>query len=364
MSPTLRRYHCTDGSPPRRVRKELAALLADGAIVALPTETVYGLAARADCPVAIERLRALKGRPPELPLTWHVGGRDVLGDATELPNTVRRLIERYWPGPLTLVVRPGPDRLTPIADGDWIGVRFPAHTATAELLDALPFPVTLTSANISGAEELCDADAVAEAFGDRIAYLIDDGPTRLHEASAVLRVGSGHFELLRQGLLSIDQLRQTAGLRIGFVCTGNTCRSPMAEILCGNVLAQGLGVAPAHIGDFGFAVESMGVVASDGAPAAEHAREVVAARGLDLSNHASRLATIKRVAELDFVFGLTQSHVNSLRAKLPPRRDGNVLLLDPDGRDVPDPIGGSRDEYERCAAKMEAAIERRAQDWI
>jgi L-threonylcarbamoyladenylate synthase len=77
------------------VRKDLAPLLESDQVVALPTETVYGLAARADRPEALERLRALKGRDPELPLTWHVGSRDVLGSGAELPNTVGRLANRY-----------------------------------------------------------------------------------------------------------------------------------------------------------------------------------------------------------------------------------------------------------------------------
>jgi protein-tyrosine phosphatase len=164
--------------------------------------------------------------------------------------------------------------------------------------------------------------------------------------------------------LSIDQLRETAGLRIGFVCTGNTCRSPMAEALARDIVAERLRIAPGRIGDFGFAIESMGVLAGEGAPAAEHAVTVMQRRGLDLSRHVSEPATLERVSALDHVFGLTQSHVEALRAMLPPRKSAIVDLLDPDGDDVPDPIGGSLEDYRRCADSIEKAIARRATTWI
>lgn len=368
VSSTLRRFASSGGALPPEVLGELAARLAAGEVVAIPTETVYGLAVRADSAEALERLRSLKGRDADAPLTWHVGDAGTLAGAVELPNVVARLAARYWPGPLTLVVRPQDDAARRVAEAvgrdGWVGVRHPAHEATAALLASLDFPVVATSANRSGEPPLCDPDAVAEAFGDGLAGLVDDGPTRLQEASTVLRVGRGSFELLREGLLAADELRRTAGLRIAFVCTGNTCRSPMAEALCRDLLAERLGVAGSELGRFGFSVESMGVFAGEGAPASEHAVEVMAAQDLDLSRHRARVASLARVAELDAVFGLTASHVEALVGILPPRQRELVTLLDPDGADVPDPIGGSRADYEACAASIATALERRAATWI
>src|SRR5262245_4551073 len=134
----------------RAVEPELAArvraLLARGGLCALPTETVYGIAARADLPAALEALRALKGRPPGLTFTWHVADRGVLERFDVLRPLARRLGERYWPGPLTLVLRGGPRGLESVARDGWTGVRLPAHQACAELLAACDFPVVLSSA--------------------------------------------------------------------------------------------------------------------------------------------------------------------------------------------------------------------------
>ncbi len=361
MSTSLRRFHAADGALPRRVRKEISALLAEGGVVALPTETVYGLAVRADDAVAVQRLRDLKGRDPRLPLTWHVGSREPLESVEALPNTVRRLGERYWPGPLTLVVRARIEALAAIEDDGWLGMRLPAHTATSSLLEALPFPVAMSSANRSGAPPAGDADEVEREFEGELAFLVDGGETRLREASAVLRVGPGRFELLREGLFAIEELRRVAGLSIAFVCTGNTCRSPMAEVLARRTLTERLGGGPAK---FGFEVASMGVAAGAGSPASEHAVSAMRARDLDLTGHASRSATLEAVSEFDHAFGLTRSHVEALRALLPPKRTKIVELLDPDGEDVPDPIGGTAADYEHCAEKIASAIEKRAVGWV
>jgi protein-tyrosine phosphatase len=186
---------------------------------------------------------------------------------------------------------------------------------------------------------------------------------RLGEASAVLRLGPGHFELLRPGLIDIEQLRRTAGLRIGFVCTGNTCRSPMAEGLARDLLSRRLEVPPERLGEFGFEVSSMGVLGGSGAPPSEHGVETLAARGIDISTHRSSPAVPQDIKALDLVLALTASHLDSLRLLMPPGGTRHCELLDPDGGDVPDPIGGSREDYERTADRIQKALERRLDDW-
>jgi len=356
-------YESADGSMPRRVRKELAAILAKDGVVVLPTETVYGLAARADSAAALERLRELKGRPADLPLTWHVGSQAALASAA-LPNTVARLAKAYWPGPLTLVVKDEDERLDLIAKDGWYGVRLPAHTGTSEFLDSLRFPVVMTSVNKSGEAPLCTPAEILAAFGDRIDYLVDNGPSRIGEASTVLRVGPGSFEVLREGLLALPELRRCAGLRIAFTCTGNTCRSPLAEGLTKLSLSDALGVPVGRLGEFGFEVGSMGVFAPPGAPAAEHGITIMEERGYDLSEHCARVATEELVAGYDLVYGLTESHVDALRGLLPARQRRRVQLLDPEGYSVPDPIGGSLAQYEECAQVIEESIERRMREWV
>jgi protein-tyrosine phosphatase len=259
----------------------------------------------------------------------------------------------------------GVDRkLAAVAEDGWVGVRLPAHTGTRELLAALPFPVVMTSANRTGEAPMCDPDAIAAAFGADLGYLVDDGPSRMGEASTVLRVGPGRFEVLREGLLALPELRRSAGLRIAFVCTGNTCRSPMAEGLAREALGRGLAVPPSKIGAFGFEVGSMGIFAADGAPAADHGVAVMARRGIDIASHRARTASEAIVADLDRVYGLTDSHVEALRTMLPARQRSRVELLDPEGRGVPDPIGGSVEDYAACADAIAASVARRTTEWL
>ena len=361
-----RRIEVGDAKPSRAVRKEVRERLERGELVGLPTETVYGIAARADDPAAVARLREVKGRNERTGLTWHVSSRDVV-DLFEGPHAVvRRLVERYWPGPLTLVLRGVPEGLEHVAQDGWTGVRLPAHRATLGLLDGLGFPVVVSSANRSGEEPLIAAAEVAAQFEADLALVVDGGPCRLTKASGVLRVGNGRFELIREGLLRLEDLRKSAGLRIAFVCTGNTCRSPMAEGLARDLIAKRLGLEGASEGgieSFGFHFASLGVAASSGAPASAHAVEVLADRGIDIKAHRSTPAVLEIIRTFDRVFCLTSTHRAALLALLPPSASGHIELLDPNGADIADPIGAPKSTYAACADEILAALTQRTQDW-
>jgi len=352
------------GAPAPELVARARAALAEGRVCALPTETVYGLAARADRPQALEELRRIKGRPPELTFTWHVATRAALDGFPELRALTRRLAERYWPGPLTLVLHGTPHGLEAIARDGWTGVRLPAHAATAAVLAACDFPVVMSSANRHGERPQVTAEEVGRSFGSELALVLDGGPARLGEASSVLRLGPGRFELLREGLLGLDELRRTAGLRLAFVCTGNTCRSPMAEALARRLLAQRLGTAAdeRELARFGFELHSMGVHAASGAPASSGTQEALAARGIDGRAHRARQATPEALMRLDRIYGLTQGHVEALRAALPPGRYAPVERLDA-RRDIADPIGGGPEVYARALQEIEHALEQRLDEW-
>lgn len=338
--------------------------LEQGKLVVLPTETVYGIAARADSTEALERLANAKGRPVEQALTWHVSSSACLDAFPRMTQCVRRLAERYWPGPLTLVLPGTPEGLALAGGDDWTGVRCTAGEFSNALCAAVPFPVVMTSANPHGQE-------AARTPGDWSNLKLDDDDLvcehqgrELPGASTVLRIGRGRFELLREGLVDLDTLRRTAGMRIAFACTGNTCRSPMAEGLARHAIAKRLECKPAEIESFGFEVSSMGIYAAIGAGAAEHAIDTLRDMDIDISGHSASQAIPERVADLDAVFCLTGSHLAALEQMLPPSKCGHLHLLDPDGRDIPDPIGGSSAVYRECAARIETCIERRLSSWV
>lgn len=368
MASTLELVTCGDAAPGRKLRRRVVDLLASGAVVALPTETVYGFAVRADHAPAVAALRALKGSAADRPLTWHVGDARVLERFEHLRALARRLADRYWPGPLTMVLEGVPAGLEDVAHEGWTGVRFPAHLGTAGILAQADFPVVMTSANRAQDPPLTRAGAIAETFAGEsaIALVVDGGPARLGEPSGVLRLGRGVFALLREGLLPIADLRRTAGLRIAFCCTGNTCRSPMAEGLTRHRIAQALGAAPDEeaLAAFGFVVRSMGVAAGAGERAARHAVAVLAELGIDLSGHRSNAAVLEDLVAADRVYCMTAGHLEALRSMLPPNRAKHVALIDPSGEDVPDPVGGSAADYAACAERLDAAIRARLGDWV
>jgi protein-tyrosine-phosphatase len=168
---------------------------------------------------------------------------------------------------------------------------------------------------------------------------------------------------LREGILDAAALRRVAGLEIAFVCTGNTCRSPMAAGFARKLLAERLAIAVGEIGRFGFGVRSMGVYAHSGAPASEHAVDTMREQGIDLTGHRAACAVPEELAAMSRVYALTRSHLEAIRMLLPPGKDRHCALLDPGGRDVADPVGGTRADYEFAARQIRLAIEVRLDEW-
>jgi protein-tyrosine phosphatase len=348
---------------------QVQAVLESGGLALLPTETVYGIAARADDAQALEALARAKGRPVDEPFTWHVGDTSCLDALGVRTASVERLVSRYWPGPLTLILPDVNGHMPELAKSGRVGVRFPAHQATASILKALPFPVAMSSANLHGEEPVKDLDQLASSVSEAISIFVQGGPPSLGESSTVLRLGrsSGEerpsFELLREGLHDLKTLRRTAGLRLLFVCTGNTCRSPMAEGLARRAIAKKLSCEDSDLNSLGFEISSAGVYAFGGGPASKHSLDQMARREIDLSEHSASVADAAVLSDADEIYCLTRGHLEAVRELLPPKESGSAALLDPRGGDIPDPIGGSSHAYERCADLIAGCIEERLGAW-
>src|SRR6185437_9994737 len=163
--------------PDPEVIREAAAMIADGLVVAYPTDTLYGLAVDPRNADAVERLYALKGRPETAALTLIAADIDQLRAVAELSAPSRRLAAAFWPGPLTIVLRAKAAVTPALAGGTTVGVRVPAHVVATALARAAGFCVTATSANRSGATAASSADAAVAALPDLDA-VIDAGPAR------------------------------------------------------------------------------------------------------------------------------------------------------------------------------------------
>lgn len=170
-----------------------AQLLREGNIVAIPTETVYGLAADAFDEAAVLKVFAAKQRPSFDPLIVHIGQRDdVPRVVRELPPGAEALMDAFWPGPLTLVLPKQPAVPDLVTSGlDSVGLRMPAHPLTRELLGLLDFPLAAPSANPFGYVSPTTAQHVADQLGDRVPYILDGGPCSVGVESTILGWDAG-----------------------------------------------------------------------------------------------------------------------------------------------------------------------------
>jgi L-threonylcarbamoyladenylate synthase len=195
--------------------RRAAAAIAAGGIVAIPTDTLYGLAANPFDAAAVGRLFAAKGRPDQRPIPLVAADRaQVAGHLGALPPLGDRLAARYWPGPLTLLIR-APDALAPAisAGTGRVGVRVPAHAVTRALCAAAGHPITATSANRSGDPATADPDEVARTMGDRIDVLLDGGRTPGGAPSTIVDVSEPQVRLVRAGAVPWEEIDACAAGR-------------------------------------------------------------------------------------------------------------------------------------------------------
>lgn len=195
---------------------EASRLLRAGEVVAVPTETVYGLAANAWDAAAVRKIYEAKGRPAHNPLIVHVAdGLMAARCAREWPEVAGRMTARFWPGPLTLVVPRGrsiPDEVT--AGGDTVGLRWPFHPFMQAVIRSCGFPLAAPSANpANGLSPTCAAH-VAAGLGDRIPLIVDGGDSNVGIESTVVDVTGPRPRVLRPGIISSEELADACGMPV------------------------------------------------------------------------------------------------------------------------------------------------------
>ena len=190
-----------------------AELLRAGSIVAIPTETVYGLAANAFDEAAVLKVFEAKQRPSFDPLIVHVAEREqVLRVVKEFPSGTRELMDAFWPGPLTLVLPKMTEVPDLVTSGlDTVGVRMPAHPLAQELLHALDFPLAAPSANPFGYVSPTTAQHVTDQLGDRIPYILDGGPCSVGVESTIIGWDDGRWVLYRPGGIAVERIEDIIG---------------------------------------------------------------------------------------------------------------------------------------------------------
>jgi protein-tyrosine phosphatase len=353
----------------RDVIHQTVAALSAGKVIAVPTETVYGLAVSGLCPSAVERLLQIKGRNPDKPIAYAVKSLDAALDyVPDLSPLARRLGRRVWPGPVTLVVdcchRDSViNRLDKIvkdctAPNKQVGLRVPANEATLQIMQLCAGPILLTSANLHGQPEATSGRQALERIGDRIDLVLDDGPCRIGQPSTVVRVKGDQYEVLREGVVDKATLDSLTGFVALVVCTGNTCRSPMGEALLRKQIAQAVGCSIEELTNRGITVLSAGIAAMPGAPAATQAIQVMQEMGLQIDEHQSQPVTARLAQYADVIFTMTAGHREALISQWP-ALESRTFTVNINGTDIPDPIGSPIEVYRQCAGNIDQQMAQR-----
>ncbi|MDX1564048.1 MAG: L-threonylcarbamoyladenylate synthase [Phycisphaeraceae bacterium] len=345
-----------------------------GELVVFRTETVYGVGALATSDEGIQKLRRLKQRSDDKPFTLHVPEAEQLGNYLDLEQdpVLERLVRKALPGPLTVVTSVsqeaidkkmsalGLDEATRdrIYHKGTVGIRCPHDPVAVAVLEAAGGPVVASSANEADQKPPIDGEAAAEAIGDRVALIVDAGPASYGEASTVVRVQDGRVQVLREGVLSESDVQRFPMKTLLFVCSGNTCRSPMAEAIARSELADRLGVEAGELESSGHTVLSAGAFAMPGMPMTNEAMAALRSLKIDPGRHESRSLSPSLIQQADRIYCMTNSHLMTVRSMAPWAFD-KVELLGPSGESVDDPIGGSDEVYLQCARQLQGMIRQR-----
>ncbi|WP_237226445.1 low molecular weight protein arginine phosphatase [Rubinisphaera sp. JC750] len=364
---------------------EAVQRLSAGELIGIPSQLGYiGVAKGVRSPDESEpswtalASEACQSAAPQLRWAWALRSTGELHDFFAAPpDTARRLLTRCKPG--TLAVQLEADRFrfrTPFAEAhrftdgqlqSWSGSGSTSHVLClllagelAKVLQTMcPWPLLVTwPAGEPQAEDNSlakTADSLENLLSDCMNYIIDAGTLDDTCAPAIAEIQGQGVGIIQSGQIEDAAIMERRGPSILFVCTGNTCRSPMAEALCRKLLAERLGCNPEELATQGYRISSAGLAAEFGYPASPEAVQLLAEDGIELSDHHSQPISVPLLEEADLILTMTAQHRQMIVTHRPDLAT-RIRVLGPNDRDIPDPIGGGMDVYRRCREAIEAGL--------
>ncbi len=334
---------------------KIIEILREGGVICIPTDTVYGLASHAENEEAVTRIYNLKKRSRQKPLIIFPENKKELTNLTcKISLSGIKLIGKFWPGPLTILFK------TSLREPWWltgeegkIGVRIPAHTLLRTICERGKISLATTSANLSGEMSITSPERLSPEIKNGLDALIDAGETPLGKESTIVDVTTSSPQTVREGYITSSEINKALKekLKVTFVCSGNTCRSVMAEALFKKML-------PSKYQEK-IEVNSAGIFASGFSPASTFTQRVLRKRGIDVSSHRSTLAESNLIEQSDLVLTMEKKHVQHL-IKLSPGAAMKIWTLREFTRgkeeDILDPAGGDESSYEKTCQEIEAEI--------
>ena len=356
------------------VIKEAAGIIDSGGLVAFPTETVYGIACRV-MKDSLDKLDSIKGRTPDKSYTLHIAqSSDALMYVPTMGLNARKLIQNAWPGPLTVVFELDQNILekqkknlaTEVFEALYhknsIGIRCPDNKIAQELIQQTVHPVVAPSANITDQSPATDAEQVITQLSGKIDLLLDAGPTKYKKSSTVAKIGKKGLEILRHGIYSQVELEVLSQVNFLFVCTGNTCRSPMAEGIFKKYLAEKLQCKVDELEKIGYKVSSAGIIGAAGFPASDEAIKACAVLGVDIGAHRNQALSKELIEKSDFIFAMEKLHWDRIVSFDPGSANRCMLLAG--NKEIPDPIGHPQKYYDNCAKLITKAVKERISEFV
>ncbi|MBN2457137.1 MAG: threonylcarbamoyl-AMP synthase [Sedimentisphaerales bacterium] len=351
-----------------RIRQ--AAELVDSAqLVVFPTETVYGIAC-ACLSRSLAELSRIKGIRDEKRYTLHIEQKnDICKYVPTIVLRQQKLIKNAWPGPVTIVFELSASDLNKqrscmdketfeqLYKNSSIGIRCPDNPVASLLLKMTQNHLFAPSANLTGQNPAIDAQQALDQLSGRVRLIIDGGATKYKKSSTVVKIGKMGLEVLRPGVYSKSALEMMSQINFLIVCTGNTCRSPMAAAIFGSHLAKKLGCKVDHLEEKGYKVSSAGTMGLTDLPPSKEAMQACAAMGIDMAGHRSRSLTRQLVQQSDFIFVMENVHCQRIGQFGDEAMKKCVLLAE--NNQIPDPIGQSQQVFNNCAKLIEKAVIKR-----